>query len=86
MKRIDLTQFDGALKGPWKFFVRPEYVNAVVQAKYGRTVAEVWSAIRHPTVQQAEANARLIAAGPTLVDALREAYAEIDRLTGVTTA
>jgi len=66
----------GYTEGPWKIEgdqIKPPKGRPIIQA---RTTAMGW-----PVVFTTQENARLIALAPELVDALREAVEDIDKLT-----
>lgn len=74
MKRIDLTQFDGATEGPWCVIGKQ---GTAIWA--GDTILAGMTAAR-TNHRQARKDAELMSAAPTLRDELRRAYVEIDQL------
>lgn len=62
--------------GPWQSVTAEDWDGATIQTQGGRIVAccdgcDIPGATREPTTEEAKANARLIAAAPELLDALR---------------
>lgn len=62
--------------GPWQYVTGDDWDGATVQTINGRIVAccdgcDIPGATKEPTTEEAKANARLIAAAPEMLDALR---------------
>jgi hypothetical protein len=76
MTRLDLSQFDGAFPGPYR--VEGRRIRAITHGEW-HTLASCdtrgWM-----TGAAEDQHAAFFAAAPALVAALRDAYAEIDRL------
>jgi hypothetical protein len=77
MTRLNLSQFDNATPGPWS-----DFGPGSPTIYGGDPIRRLLALDRQQGAPMDEmyATARLIAAAPALVAALRDAYAEIDRL------
>ena len=90
-KRIDLTQFEGISKGPWR---RTSYFSSWRIHWFDKELSDDWESVRDfgeeyrhedfcydvGVVASSEADARLMAAGPELLAELKKMYAREDEL------
>ena len=89
-ERIDLTQFGGSAKGPWRYEMPPEEGMRIMAGEF-TMVAELSHLMTNMSPETDDANptgldpdavdARLILASPDLLAELKRCYEKIDTLT-----